>query len=179
MTTINLYQNQQKKQSKFSANGGLIFSLSILLVVILALIGLKFAVSFIGKQSQAMATEVEKEKESMTSLGGLEKIIDIQSRLKQIRSNLNVKNNQASRLQMTKILDNVGAEINSGIVISSYKYEDNKNKITLIFDAKNFSDAARQILNFKDSNYFTNVNMTNIARGTETISCSIEMNVKS
>ena len=80
---------------------------------------------------------------------------------------------------MTKVLDNVGAEINSGVVISSYKYEDGKNKITMVFDAKNFSDAARQILNFKDSNYFTSVVLTSISRGTEKISFSVELSVKS
>ncbi|GEM_PF-1101080 len=179
MTTINLYQNQPKKQKNLSASSGFIFSISILVIVILVLVGLKFYVSFMEKQNQALKEEIEKEQTNMANLGSLEKVIDVQSRLKQIRSNLNIKNNQVSRLQMTKVLDNVGAEINSGVVISSYKYEDGKNKITMVFDAKNFSDAARQILNFKDSNYFTSVVLTSISRGTEKISFSVELSVKS
>ena len=182
MTTINLYQNQQKEQKGFFsalAKNGLFFSLSILVVIILVLFGLKFAASLLSKQSGSLAANVQKEKESMLGLGNLEQIVDLQTRLKQIKDNLQIKNSQVSRIQMTQVLSYFGAEVNAGITVSSYEYKSDKNKIDLTFNANNFSDAAQQILNFKESNYFTNVNLIGISRGEKSITCDIEMNVKS
>ena len=182
MTTINLYQNQKKEQKGFSymaASSGLVFSLSILVITILALIGLKFAVSLLSNQSESLATTIQKEKESMIGLSSLEQIVDMQTRLKQIKNILQIKNSQVSRIQMTQTLDQMGTEVNAGIVVASYKYEKDNNKITLTFNANNFSDAARQILSFKDSDSFTNVTLTKISRGEKAISCDIEMNLKS
>ena len=181
MTTINLYQNQQKEQKSFSfraANSGLLFSLSIFTITIVTLIGLKFAVFLLNKQNEALITAVQKEKESMIGLSNLEQVVDMQARLKQIKDNLQIKNSQVSRIQMTQILDHLSSEVNAGIVISSYKYENDKNKVTLTFNANNFSDVARQILNFKSSDYFTNINLTKISRGEKSIPCDVEMNVK-
>jgi hypothetical protein len=181
MTTINLYQNQQEEQKKISsraANSGLFFSLGILAITILALVGLKVAVSFLNKENEAVTATIQKEKDSMTGLSNLEQVVDMQTRLKEIKNNLQIKNNQVSRTQMTQVLDRMGAEVNAGIVIVSYKYEDSGKKVTLTFEANNFSDVARQILNFKDSTYFTNVKLISVLRGEKTISCDIEMSVK-
>lgn len=182
MTTINLYQNQQKEQKSFSfkfANNGVLFSLGILAVTILTLMGIKFAVFLLNKQNEALIETVQKEKENMIGLNNFEQLVDMQTRLKQIKDNLQIKNNQVSRLQMTQVLDYLGAEVNKGIFLSSYKYESDKNKVVLTFNANNFSDAARQILNFKSSDYFTSINLTKISRGEKTIQCDIEMNLKS
>jgi phosphopantetheine adenylyltransferase len=182
MTTINLYQDQKKDQKDFSyraATSGFIFSLSILIITILALVVLKFAVSILDRQNEALVINIQNEKNSMAGLSNLEQIVDMQTRLKQIKNNLQINNNQVSRIQMTQMLDHFGTEVNAGIVVSSYKYEDSSNKISLTFNANNFSDAARQILSFKDSEYFTNVNLAKISRGEKSISCDIEMNIKS
>jgi len=181
MTTINLYQNQQEKQRKSSSklgSGGFFFSLGIFIVTLLALAGLKFAVSLLAKQNEALATTIQAEKESMAGLSNLEQIVDMQTRLKQIKNNLKIENNQVTRTKMTQVLDHLSAETDARIAVSTYKYENNDSKITLTFEASNFSDIARQILNFKGSDYFTNVNLIKLSRGVKSISCSIEMNIK-
>ena len=182
MTTINLYQDQPKKQKSISQRiigSGLFFSMSLLVIVILVFIGLKIFVYFLDGQNENLMDVIQKEKTSLTGIGNLEQVVDTQTRLKEIKDNLQIKNNQVSRTQMIQVLGYMEAEINNGIVVSSYMYENDKNKVTLKFDANNFNDAAQQILGLKDSDHFTNVNLLKINRGEKAISCEVEMNVKS
>lgn len=182
MTTINLYQEQEKKKSSFfkgSKNSVLLLSLGVLLIVILVFIGLKIAVYSFEKQNEKLEDVIKNEKAEMARLSNLEQVFDMQMRLKEIKSNLKVENNQVSRTQMVQVLNKMEGEINNGIVVTTYKYENDKNKVSLTFNANNFNDVAQQILGFKESDYFSNVNLTKISRGEKAISCVVEMNIKS
>ena len=72
MTTINLYQNQPKKKS--FCQQWFYFSISIPVIVILVLVGLKFYVSFMEKQNQALKEE-RKRTNNMANLGSLERLL--------------------------------------------------------------------------------------------------------
>ncbi len=178
MTTINLYQSQEEKKgiSSRAANGGFLFSLSMLIVTLLALGGLKIAASVITKNSSALAETIKIESEGLTGFGDLEQIVDLQSRLEQIKNNLNIKNGKVSLVQMTDVLDHLGAELSSNVTVSEYILKD--GKITVTIDTNNFNDAARQIQNFKKSTYFTNVELKRISRGKLAINTEIEMSIK-
>jgi len=179
MTTINLYQNQaaiQKKKSPVALNKGLIFSLGIIALALLILGGIKMTVSVFTARNQAAVRDIQKEKENLAGLGSLELIIDIQTRLSQIKDNLKIKNNKISRIEMTQILDHLGMDLQAGVGVSSYEYKD--GKINATFVANNFNDAARQILNFKKSDYFTEVNLIKIGRSEKGVEGSVEMSTK-
>ena len=181
MTTINLYQNQQEIQEKLaarSASSGFIFSIGILIVTIMVWGGLKVAVSILDKKNFELASNVEQERINLASFGNIENIVDLQIRLEQIKNNLQIKDNAVNRKQATSILDHLGSDISSGIVVSEYKYDNDSNKVTLMLSANNFTDASRQILNLKTSNYFSNVNLIGISRGVKAIAASVEMSVK-
>jgi hypothetical protein len=180
MTTINLYQNQEEVQKEMASRNtkrGLFFSIGILVFTLLVLAGFKIAVYVIERQTAALANTVQQENTNIAGFKNLEQIIDMQTRLQQIKSNLQIKNNAVSRLQMTKILDNLGADVNQGIVIAAFKYDDS-GRVALSFDSSNFSDLSKQILSFKSSNNFTNVDLAKISRGEKAIACDVEMSLK-
>lgn len=181
MTTINLYRDQQEKQKNKFSSSGLIFSVGIIIVTLLIFGGLKLTVSILSSQSEKLANSIQNEKNSLIGVTDVKKVIDMQTRLDYIKENLKINNGQISRSRATQILDSIGSEINPGIVIESYLFENNdmnKNKISLTFSVSNFSDLARQILSFKNSSSFTNLNITNISRE-KFVFCSIEMSIKS
>lgn len=182
MTTINLYQDQEKKKSNFfkgSQYGILFLSFGVFLIVVLVFIGLKISVYSFSQQNKALKDAIENEKVEMARLSNLDQVFDMQMRLKEIKGNLKMGNNQVASTQMIQILNKMEGEINNGIVLTTYKYENDKNKVTLTFNANNFNDVAQQVLGFKESDYFSNVNLTKISRGEKAITCVLEMNIKS
>lgn len=179
MTTINLHQNQQNNQSNFSgkiSNNGFIFSLIILAVTLLVLVGVKLYVPFMENRISALDDTISVEKNKLVGLKSLEQVIDMQNRLKEIKTNLQITNNAVTRLEMTKIFDNLGGDLNKGVVVSEFNYD--PEKITVSFEASNFNDLAKQILNFKKSSYFADVNVLSVSRGEKNIVCTVAMNVK-
>jgi hypothetical protein len=180
MTTINLSQNQeeiQKEKASRSTKRGLFFSLGILIFTLLIFVGIKIAVLVVERQNDALASAIQQENTNIAGLKNLEQVMDLQTRLQQIKSNLQIKNNAISRPQITSILDDLGADVNKAIVISSFKYDDGGG-ITLTFDASNFGDASKQLLNFKSSDNFAGANLVKIFRREKNIACDIEMSIK-
>lgn len=179
MTTINLYQNKQPDPSRFSVksgNSGFVFSLGILVITLLAFAALKFYVPFVEQKNQALAATILVENGKLVDLKSLERVVDIQNRLSAIKENLLLKDGGVTRLETTKVLDYVGGELGAGVVISDFNLK--ANKVTISFDANNFGDASTQILNFKKSSHFADVELLNITRKENIIGCDIAMNLK-
>ena len=178
MTTINLHQSEQTEKSKFSSKSGLFFTVGIFACTVLFLAGLKISVNMLQKQNEDLKTQIADENKKLTGLNSIKQVADMQVRLKAIKDNLKIENGQVSRIQMSQILDYVGNNINSsGIFLASYKYTED-NKIELSLNANSFSDAAKQILNFKNSEYFSNVVLSKISRGEKYIEFDVNMNIK-
>ncbi|EKD58510.1 MAG: hypothetical protein ACD_56C00110G0003 [uncultured bacterium] len=182
MTTINLYQNQedaQKKLSSRTANGGFFFSLSILVLTVAGLFGLKFYIASIVKQNQVLAESVTKQNESLAGVNSLQRILDMQARLSEIKKNLEIKDGKVQQLKMTEVLDSLGKNMSSGVVVTSYSYSGEDGKVNVSFESKNFNDAARQILNFKKSEYFSGASLSGISRAEEGVTATMVMNIGS
>jgi hypothetical protein len=179
MTTINLYQDNQEAPKKFSINSNksLILSASILLVTILVFLSIKYAINPILKNRNKTLTEnIKKEEESITGMNNLELVYDFQSRLEKIRQNLQIKdNNTISRPEMKSILMNLEQDMLGSVYLTSYAYEN--GKVSVAFVADNMDDAARQILNFRNSKNFNNISISGFGKTDKNINCNINMNI--
>jgi hypothetical protein len=179
MTTINLRQNQQKVKSGFPGemgNSGFVFSLGILAFTLLVLFGLKLYVPVMENRNNELDKAISVENNKLVGLKSLEQVIDMQSRLKEIKSNLQMTDGQVTRLEMTGLLGRLGGEMNSNVSVSEFNYS--PDKISIAIESNNFSDIAKQILTFKKSDYFSGVNVVSINRGEKTVVCNVAMNVK-
>lgn len=180
MTTINLYQNQEEQQQKNSAraaNSGFFFSLGILVLTLAALFVMKFYVANLVDSNKKLAEEVKQQNENLSGVNSLQRILEMQTRLAQIKTNLDIKDSAVRKLKMTDVLDSLERDLSSGVVVTEYSFDDNKVKVA--FAANNFNDAARQILNFKKSTYFTDVALGSVVRGEKNIQSEVTMSVKS
>ncbi|KKQ52212.1 MAG: hypothetical protein US70_C0010G0017 [Parcubacteria group bacterium GW2011_GWD2_38_11] len=179
MTTINLRQSQQAEPERFSVkngNGGFFFSLGILIIILLILFGLKIYVPFAEGRNKALRESVLAENDKLIGLKSLERVVDMQVRLSEIKNNLQLSDGNIARLEMTKLLDHLGGDLDANIVVTDFKYD--TEKIVVSFDANNFNDVAKQILNFKKSDYFTDVALSSIIRNENIIACSVDMKIK-
>jgi hypothetical protein len=184
MTTINLHQqyeqqDQEEQQKIFlTGNGGLFLSLGILAFTCLVVFGLWAMVKNYEKQNGKLETQIKTETESLGKMIELKDVVDTQTRLAEIKNNLQIKDNKVMLVPMTTILNYIGdATNNSGAFLSLYKYEEG-NKIALTFNTSSFDDSAKQILNFKGSNNFTNVSLSKISRGEKYVTCDMTMNLQ-
>jgi hypothetical protein len=178
MTTINLYQNQEDKNriSSQNANRGLFLSLGILSLTVIIAVGLKIYTPILDAKNKALIESISAENEKTVGLKKLTQVMDIQNRLVQIKNNLQIQNSAVTRTDMNKILDKLSLDLDSGIVVADFKY--NGDIVDVSFDANNFSDAAKQILNFKKSDYFSEINLNSIARKENVVNVSVSMKYK-
>ncbi|NTW27200.1 MAG: PilN domain-containing protein [Candidatus Moranbacteria bacterium] len=180
MTTINLHQNQQEPKTPFlakSGNGGFIFSILILVATLAALVGIRWYVPSEEKKNEVLAATIVKEDAKIVELKSLEQIIDMQKRLSEIKSNLQLsEDGTVNKLEITNVLNALGSDLSTGVVVADFKYS--PDKINVSFNAGNFSDAAKQILNFKKSTFFTNVELVTIIRKENVVICDVAMKVK-
>lgn len=179
MTTINLYQNQKdgdKRPGLKGINSGFFFSLGILIITLLVLLGLKIYIPIVEGQTESLSANIEAENSKLVGLKNLEQIIDMQKRVAEIKTNLQIKDGKIERTKITEVLEKLGSEMTSGVVVSNFNYS--AEKITVIFDANNFNDAAKQIASLKKSDSFTGINLASITRGERQVSFTINMAMK-
>lgn len=179
MTTINLHQSQQENSTSFSANTenkGFIFSLGILVATLLIFAGLKLYVPYAERKSEALADTVVIENDKLVGLKSLEQVVDMQKRLTEIKSNLQLKDGKVNRLEMTKLLDYLASDMNPSVVVSDFKYSG--DNVTVSFNANSFDDLAKQILNFKKSDHFSEVGLSSMIRNERVISAVVAMKIK-
>lgn len=181
MTTINLHQNQDNKSGgaySQTANGGFIFSLAILIATVATLYGLRFYIKSVQKENANLAANVAEQNKSLAGVNSLQRVLDMQGRLDAIKANLEIKDNKAGKLMMTEVLTALEKEMNSGVFISSYDFDNESKILKVSIESLNYNDAARQLLNFKQSDYFTGVELEGISKGDSGISSQIRMAIK-
>lgn len=175
MTTINLYQPSQKENQAgngFRIGGNFVFSLGILIVTLLALGGLKIAVMFLNDRNDTISKELIAQKSSISGQENIQHVLDVQTRLAQVKINLDMHKNYDTN----GIITNLGAEMANGVVVSSFS--NTNKKLDVIFDGTNFSDISKQLYNLRNSKNFTNVNLKGITRNEKGISMEIEMELQ-
>jgi len=97
-------------------------------------------------------------------------IVDLQSRLSQIKLNL------ASKIEVDEVLNEMAKTVVAGVTFSSYTHTDKKLLITL--NASNFDIIAKQIFNFKQTEFLSSVEVSQITRDMKGIKCDVEMILK-
>jgi Tfp pilus assembly protein PilN len=171
MTTINLYQQadgDRKKKTSILASGGLIYAVSVLVFVLVLFAGMKFYNSWLTTRNVGIEDAITQKNSSFLTQDAANQVVDIQARLEVINKNLD------SQVIMTDVLRNLSAGMVSGVVATSYKYEN--QKVTVAFLANNFSDVSRQILNLKKrDSKFSNVSLASINREEAGVNFSISM----
>ena len=170
MTSINLYQTSseqggQQKESIF--NGGFIISLSLLVVTLLVLGGLKIYSASLAGQNVAITNQIQQEKTAISGNSKLDRLTDFQKRVIAITADIN------SKEYIKDVLQNVTASLVSGIVLTDFSYDN--GVVTLTANANGFQNVAQQILSFKQSPHFANVSVSNISRGDKAISFTVGM----
>lgn len=180
MTTINLYQKHKEsdEESVLNKNGnsGFVFSLSLLIITFVAAIALEMYIPIAEKKNIALEKKVEVENMNLTGLKKLEDVTDTKRRLGLISENLEIKNGKAEKTEMSHVIDNMAADMSKGTFISQYSYSDGSIVAKLM--ANNFNEVARQILNFKRSENFVDVNVLRVARGEDNVEFDVKMKIK-
>jgi hypothetical protein len=179
MTTINLQQNSQGEKQNFLAKGGnsgFIFSAGILIVVLLALAGVKYYVPYAAAQNQVLIASIAAENDKLVGLKSLENVVDMQNRIEQIRNNLLILDNKVTRPGISQILDKMSGDLISGVAVSDFKYTE--DAISVSFESTNFSDAAKQVASFKQSKNFSDAKLATIERKENVITSTVEMRIK-
>lgn len=181
MTTINLYQNKEQDKKRISsrtANGGFWFSIAILALTLISLFSIRIYIASLVKQNEALTASVAQQNQGLAGVNSLQRILDMQTRLAEISKGLEIKDKQVGQLKMTQILDGLEKDMNSGVAVTSYSYDEASGEVKVSFNARNFNDAARQILNFKKSEYFSEVDLGEITRDEKGINTEVSMKFK-
>lgn len=160
MTTINLSQStQQGPVQKTSAiDKGIFTSLAILAIALVVFGGLKLWASRIQSQKDAIDRQTAAETRGLEG-NEANRAADFYERLTKIGGNIAAENNPA------EMLGQVEKSVIPGSVITSL--DSSGGSLSLKISSDNFLTAAKQLLAFKRSDYFSGVKITEISRDTE------------
>ena len=172
MTTINLHQNKREEMVGGIGKVNSSLAISIVIVVILSLAwgSLKVGAFFINKKNTEVLGQISAESVGLSGKKNIDEVIDLQERIKLIKGN--ITNHADANEVMSKI---AGASI-PGVTFTSYSSTD--KKILVSFKAANFNDISKQIFNFKQADFITGVNVSNIVRDEQGVKSSVEISLK-
>ena len=170
MENINL--TTVPKSEKIVGSGTLKLT-AMLFLVVLIYGGLLLYGNFLAKQTEGLKAQYT---DQHTNFMGeaTKKVMDFQNRLVLSRELIGQERN------VNKDIDAVRAVISKGTYLDSYKYDDASRTITLNCYSDNYGTIAKQILSFKNSNYFSSVSMgeTKMDPKTNVINFSISLKIK-
>lgn len=170
MVNINLTTSDESQRNKFPFKKGLIYLVGIALVWTGIYGGLIVYQKRLEKKTEAINLE-KTDKEKNMKEGNGKDIFDFQTRLLLADSLIKAKNNALESLEKLQ-----GVTVD-GIYFSSYEYNEKSKSLILTGEANNYNVAARQILNFKSSEYFSNVNVSSISKKDGKISFLIKTTI--
>ena len=148
MTNINLLQSAQGKEDannkKFKLEKALAIPLAILVAVFLIFGTAKYYSFYLSNKKANLDSEAK----SFSSLSGrnVDRIVDFQE-----RADMAAKN-ALSKADYDIYLKDLESSVVSGAIINSLMYGSKGIEVTV--NADNFKTVARQMLSFKNSNYF-------------------------
>jgi len=173
MTTINLQQDQQREKmingaGKLSSN--LVFFLVVCCVLVVIFAGLKIGNILIQKKDAEVKNEIKVANQSLNEKKGVDELIDLQARIREVNNNLTEK------LEVNDALDSLSKTIIPGVVFSYYNNSD--RKILVVLKSSNFDTISKQIFNFKQADFISDVNVSRLSRNENGIECAVEMKIK-
>lgn len=147
MTNINLSQSVQEEKASHQKKGiidkGTSISMAILILTLLAFGGVKvYSIILVDKIAEIDNQANMQLKDIKDS--DADRIADFQSRVDQIKSNIDSKSNP------NRMLDKVGGAMVQGVYLESYNYNELSSQLSLNMVANGFEDMAKQILNLKN-----------------------------
>lgn len=161
MANINLYQEDFEKQhlakNKKIADKGLVISILVLSFTLLVFGGLKVYSKTIDDKINVLKNQIDRENKTI----GLEntdmrRVAEFQEKMDIIKKNV------ASKIDPTVNLEKIEKVIVAGSMLKSLEYSPGNFSLTLVTD--NFQVMARQILSFKKSGFFKNVDIDKVQR---------------
>jgi nitrate reductase NapAB chaperone NapD len=177
MTPINLHQEQQfdensPKKTRMVSTGIIIGSLVV--IITLAVWGVcSFLSDSYKKKNDILKLEIDKQKNALASGEQIDKIADFKKRTTEIENNLSAKEKESIK----NILQDVSANMLSGTILESYAYN-NKGEIVLVINSDNFQTIAKQVMQFKSFQKFSEVVISDMKRAESVISFNIAMKYK-
>ena len=166
MVNINLSTIDSGQKSVLFSTSKIICIFIILAIWIGAYAGTVFYRGVLQKKIAEISAE-QSAKESALKEGKNKSIFDFQTRLKLANSFVDKENNIIGSLNKMQEL------IVSGVHLSSYEYSKKDNALILVGETKDYSSVAKQVLNFKKSEYLKDVKIVKLESGEDTISFSI------
>jgi hypothetical protein len=163
MVNINLHKEDESEnkiyESKFWRSGTF-FSIVLLLVVSSVYAGQIFYKKKLVADENALVQEINQKRSSLGD-SSLAEIKDFDLRLGAVDSNL------TQRVYPNDVLAYIETFLMKNVYIDSYNYENQKNEVIIGAVADNFSTVASQLLNFKKSEKFSNVDISDTGRDSD------------
>jgi len=150
MVNINLkidHAGEKKGPSPITA--GIVLG-SLLLLLMLAYGGMLFYKSRLDKKVEAGNTEYVA-KVGAFKAGKAKNVFDFQNRLN------NVINLSGEKEKTVEVLVNIEQFMIPDLYINSFEYDKTKGEINMSLNAKNYNGVAKQLLKFKNSGYFSDI----------------------
>lgn len=177
---INLSHPTEERQATFHKkkqliDTGIIISCGIAVVTLLVLGGLKYYNFVLQGKIESADKEIKADNDLLTSAAAKDSSANIVSdfavRLAKAQENISGKRDPVAALK------NLESTVVSGANLESYTYNKDKNSLLLTMAADSFPAVARQLLNFKKSEYFQDVMISGISR-TETSKIGFTIDMK-
>lgn len=160
MVNINLHREEKKENRIYESNfwrSGTFFSIALLIVTSFIYAGQLLYKKKLASNENAIIREISEKKSSLGS-AALVNIKDFDQRISKIDNNL------AQRVYPNDVLAYIEDFLVKNVYIDSYEYEDSKQEVALNVVADNYNAIASQILNFKKSGKFSNVDISSTNR---------------
>ncbi|HBP01359.1 MAG: hypothetical protein UY41_C0013G0010 [Candidatus Moranbacteria bacterium GW2011_GWE1_49_15] len=176
MTNINLYQasteKTQEQKRAMVADGGFIWSLGILLLVLLSYGGLKVVSGNFEKRIESVKAETESENQTFAG-SDLDRIADFQLRTDEAVRSI------SSKSDINGIFVSLEDAVVKGVSVNSFSYKgEGSLKVDMMMTASDFPTVAKQILSLKESGSFSNVSVSGMQREENGIGFDISANYK-
>ncbi len=173
MTTINLYQDQQREEminNTSKMNFSIIVFIVVFGIILISFLGLKLGSMSVNKKDADLKMQIVSENASLNGKQNVDDVIDLQTRLKE------VKNNLTGKIEVNNVLNEIAGTVVSGVTFSSYTQTG--KKVLIMLRSANFDSISKQVFNFKQASFITNVNMKSLSRDDQGIKCEVEVTVK-
>lgn len=148
MPNINLATEDISRKNSSPMGKGLFFSIILLVLVIVLYGGLLITNKILSSKISEAENEYNIEYDKFLSGDGNE-IIDFESRSQEAEKIITEGKSAAD------ILSQVEKTMIPSVYVNSFKYDKNKNTISLICVADSFQTMSKQILSFKQDKYFS------------------------
>ncbi len=159
MTNINLSQSFRESdassQKKRPVDKGIFISITVLILVFLVFGILKSGTFWLNSKKKTVDNNIASETRNLEG-ENVDKVADFQQRMNMIGNNI------SSKKDINGVFGQIGQAMVQGSIVGSLQNTGKLVSLKIVSD--NFLVAAKQLLSFKKSSYFSNVKLKDISR---------------